>query len=133
MTTLKEILAQYEEEKRKAADRVAEVFEIEIKEELKRIGKELVYWEQYTPHFNDGDPCVFTVYGIYLPTDDEEESEIEQNGVMLADTYTLNIDQNLKSIIYPAESFLQEIYGDGVFVIVYADDRETIVEEVEHD
>lgn len=133
MTTLAEILAQYEEEKQKAAEQVAEVFEKEIKEELKRIGKEVVYWEQYTPHFNDGDPCVFTVYGIYLPTDDEDESDIEQDGVMLAETYTLGLDHKLGNIIYPAENFLQELYGDGVFVMVYADDRETVVEEVEHD
>ncbi|MCA9313677.1 hypothetical protein KDA08_05205 [Candidatus Saccharibacteria bacterium] len=133
MTTLIEILAQYEEEKQKTAEKVAEVFEKEIKEELKRIGKEVVYWKQYTPHFNDGDPCVFTVHGIYLPTDDDDVAEIKQDGLMLAETYSLGLDHKLDNIIYLAENFLQELYGDGVFVMVYADDRETVVEEVEHD
>lgn len=26
-------------------------------------------WEQYTPYFNDGEPCVFTVYGAWVRTD----------------------------------------------------------------
>lgn len=32
-----------------------------------------IYWTQYTPYFNDGDPCVFGVCDIYfniLPTED---------------------------------------------------------------
>lgn len=39
-----------------------------IREGLNRImeieGVERVYWTQYTPYFNDGDPCVFSVNGI---------------------------------------------------------------------
>jgi hypothetical protein len=26
-------------------------------------------WQQYTPYFNDGDPCEFSVYGLWVRTD----------------------------------------------------------------
>ncbi|GHJ49682.1 hypothetical protein Cs7R123_70240 [Catellatospora sp. TT07R-123] len=31
-------------------------------------------WRQYTPYFNDGDPCVFGIYGFWVRTaaDDDE-------------------------------------------------------------
>lgn len=39
-------------------------------------------WRQYTPYFNDGDPCVFSTYGVWVRTvtddkdpDDEDISD----------------------------------------------------------
>lgn len=32
-------------------------------------------WDEYTPHFNDGDECVFSVYFDSLRINDEEEPE----------------------------------------------------------
>ena len=50
-----------------------------------------VGWTQYTPHFNDGDPCVFRVHEFYATTktdmdfarvsrlyDDEEDKDLFQ-------------------------------------------------------
>lgn len=42
-------------------------------------------WRQYTPYFNDGDPCTFSVYGTWVRTDadrdvdDEYELEMESH------------------------------------------------------
>jgi hypothetical protein len=38
-----------------------------------------VLWRQYTPYFNDGDPCRFSVHDAYLRFDDtgEEEGDYE--------------------------------------------------------
>lgn len=42
-----------------------------------------VKWSQYTPHFNDGDPCVFGVNDMsgYIEGDDEYEGSISHYGV----------------------------------------------------
>lgn len=39
--------------------------------EVKAVG-----WTQYTPYFNDGDPCVFSVGEPYLSTKDADFSEV---------------------------------------------------------
>lgn len=30
-------------------------------------------WRQYTPHFNDGEPCIFGAHGFWVRTVDEED------------------------------------------------------------
>ncbi|WP_433233834.1 hypothetical protein [Actinomadura nitritigenes] len=40
-------------------------------------------WRQYTPYFNDGDPCVFGAYGVWVRTDADEQD---------ADQYDLEVD-----------------------------------------
>lgn len=34
-------------------------------------------WRQATPYFNDGDPCVFSVYGTWVRTDADDEVDDE--------------------------------------------------------
>lgn len=36
-----------------------------------------VHWTQYTPYFNDGDPCYFSVHEFYLALGEVEEEESE--------------------------------------------------------
>jgi hypothetical protein len=43
-----------------------------------------VHWSQYTPYFNDGDPCEFTVREVYVRLDDrfltdEEREELSED------------------------------------------------------
>lgn len=44
---------------------------------------ESVKWRQYTPYFNDGDPCVFGVYGpevlLDIMEEDDEEGDYGDN------------------------------------------------------
>lgn len=41
-------------------------------------GVESIYWTQYTPYFNDGDPCVFHVhFEPYINYDTEEDGDPE--------------------------------------------------------
>lgn len=40
-------------------------------------------WRQYTPYFNDGDPCTFSVHGTWVRTTDDvdaDEDELEMWG-----------------------------------------------------
>lgn len=55
-------------------------------------GFEAMRWRQYTPYFNDGDPCVFRIYEVYFRfvgmspiTEDEEGAYEEEDGF-----YTVN-------------------------------------------
>jgi len=44
-----------------------------------------IYWSQYTPYFNDGDECVFSVNDIYFTTFDWEDVDSpwgEDDGVI---------------------------------------------------
>lgn len=43
-------------------------------------GVEKVRWHQYTPYFNDGDPCVFGVYAprVKLRGDEDEEFDYDE-------------------------------------------------------
>jgi hypothetical protein len=34
-------------------------------------------WHQYTPYFNDGDPCVFSAYGAWVHTAEKTDSDID--------------------------------------------------------
>lgn len=43
-------------------------------------GVTAVRWRQYTPYFNDGDPCEFTVDGIYVRLTPLEEEDDEECG-----------------------------------------------------
>ncbi|MEV5140333.1 hypothetical protein AB0K71_06010 [Streptomyces syringium] len=35
-------------------------------------------WRQYTPYFNDGDPCTFDVYGTWVRTTDDEDADEDE-------------------------------------------------------
>lgn len=34
-------------------------------------------WSQYTPYFNDGDPCVFSVHGVWIQTTEDRQEDSE--------------------------------------------------------
>lgn len=39
-----------------------------------------IRWTQYTPYFNDGDACVFSVHGIYVYPKPEGDDERDDSG-----------------------------------------------------
>jgi hypothetical protein len=52
-------------------------------------GIEAVRWEQYTPYFNDGDPCVFGVGEVRVKIAGHEEGGDYDNGFLTTyDTHT---------------------------------------------
>ncbi|MGK5533348.1 hypothetical protein [Streptomyces sp. URMC 129] len=46
-------------------------------------------WRQYTPYFNDGDPCVFSAYGVWVRTDADTDVD---------DRYELWLDGTHRSL-----------------------------------
>ncbi|MBX9392229.1 hypothetical protein K4749_01110 [Streptomyces sp. TRM72054] len=35
-------------------------------------------WRQYTPYFNDGDPCEFSAHGLWVRTTDDEDADEDE-------------------------------------------------------
>jgi hypothetical protein len=95
-------------------------------------------WKQYTPSFNDGDPCRFTccarwpyINGLnpdysYKCEDDEELDDDEEK---LAKVKTQNFDEILKAVTAHLSQFeeedLETMYGDSVKIIVTREGVET--------
>ena len=78
---------------------------------------ESVSWRQYTPYFNDGDPCYFRV-GEFEPEFDGDEDEASNDAVYeLADELP--------------EEVLESVFGDHVKITATRDGFE--VTEYEHD
>lgn len=89
-----------------------------------------VKWEQYTPYFNDGDPCEFRLNGIYTfktqeAFENEEESMYNIEGA--EESYGEEPQTSLKQI----EDILEDVFGDHATVAVSRE--KIVVEECEHD
>lgn len=46
-------------------------------------------WSQYTPYFNDGDPCVFSAHSVWVRTDTDADVE-NDDGENDEDTFTMD-------------------------------------------
>ena len=94
---------------------------------------EAITWTQYTPYFNDGEPCEFSAHLDYPGAEFKGESyyeveEVEEayDGVKgIADEVT-----ELTSSLYPFEDTLRRVLGEGK-VYLYRDRID--VEEYDHD
>lgn len=100
-------------------------------------------WTQYTPHFNDGDPCEFGVYDLYAAKvgekrDDNEDPEGDESGYQgsyhwkeMFGKGTAKELEKLEEVFQKAETELEAAFGDHVEVIV---DRKGVhVNEYDHD
>lgn len=98
-----------------------------------------VTWEQYTPYFNDGDECTFSVNEpTFVPLVVREQEEDE-------DDYDYRYDSGMKEnadmtavsrFITKHDDLMQALYGDHVQVLVKRNKEGGIVvevEEYEHD
>jgi hypothetical protein len=107
---------------------------------------EYITWTQYTPGFNDGEPCEFGVNGPYIrlkgdPFDDEDDYDegtyipsewsrknYPKDAAKFDEKYGthLNSIQKAKSVAESIigcmdESVLNMMYGDGSKIKIYAD------------
>jgi hypothetical protein len=92
-------------------------------------------WTQYTPYFNDGDPCVFSVHDLEVYDETIQEAD---------DDYTEGVDvgwgegrarypdiAEISGVLSNAEDLLLEMFGDHCRITVQADGIS--VEEYDHD
>lgn len=101
-------------------------------------GVKNVRWTQYTPYFNDGDPCEFSTNAGYADLnwdggedeeDDEETETVKAETVEVPEGAEDEFQEVLASI---DDSFYKDLFGDHVEVTVSRDGTIN-VEEYEHD
>jgi len=104
---------------------------------------EKVKWTQYTPYFNDGEPCVFSVGDIYVRSNKSTEEEGEEDeGFEYISSYNKKVPDGFSAEAWAAlnelsdalsgmHDVLEEAFGDHVQVFVTREGIE--VEEYEHD
>lgn len=88
-------------------------------------GLEAIQWTQYTPSFNDGDPCVFSVgdpsYKIHDPTvkESEEEDADDEQDDDFQDSYSIKnsvLQKKLKNFEKKFEDIgdvFEDVFGDN--------------------
>ena len=101
---------------------------------------EAVKWHQYTPYFNDGDTCTFSLHGVYFRFEGVKEDAGDYEDGFL-DTYTIKIAnltnvqmeilENFEEELGHLEELLEEAIGDHMEVTLNAEGIET--EEYSHD
>lgn len=93
---------------------------------------EAVKWTQYTPYFNDGDPCVFHVGETYARVDgvegDDDDGFTDSWSLEGAPKEAIRV---LGETLGSLEDVLEVVFGDHAEVIATRD--ELRVEEYDHD
>lgn len=128
--------------KRKAAEEAASLAKAHLSEQLGKVFVQYpdllaVRWNQYTPHFNDGDKCVFSVWDAYikLATTKEDEGDYEDgfvDGWRDEDPLTAPTKAVRAAIASLDEEDMQHVFGDHVQVTASRDGT-FAVDEYEHD
>lgn len=116
-----------------------------------------IAWTQYSPHFNDGDECVFGVNSVaalsFIPSRtaydyeellqemDEDDEGIPENAYAISDYSSFNENalnknelaaiKNVLNFIETNEELMQDLYGNHVEVIFSQDDLQ--VNDYDHD
>lgn len=94
-----------------------------------------IYWSQYIPYFNDGDPCVFSVGDICFNPCEHEEIEFphwgdDQDEDENADfsSYGKNASPELiaamnefEKFLHGIDDYLEERYGANAFIKLHRD------------
>ena len=88
-----------------------------------------VQWVQYTPYFNDGDPCVFRAYtrGVMLTTDEGEVDDFDFD-----EHYGHKFAKAVEKMLDTAEDVLEVAFGESSKVTCHRDGK-IAVDEYDHD
>lgn len=97
-----------------------------------------IRWRQYSPYFNDGYPCVFSLQGVeYQLANKEYEEDSDSDDWEYVShwkkdkTETDLAVESIKDTLNLNEDILEAVFGDGVQVIVTKDGID--VEDYDHD
>ena len=84
-------------------------------------------WTQYTPFFNDGEECTFSVHELNHVNGEYYDSYDDDNVV------DENVVEQFQSVLSSVpDDFYRDLFGDHVLVTVHRDGR-IEVEEYDHD
>ena len=102
---------------------------------------EAVRWEQYTPYFNDGETCTFSLHGVHFKLNSVKEGAKADYDDDFFDSYSIKnvgltesqveVLQSFEEELGHLEELLEEAIGDHMQVTLNAEGIET--EEYSHD
>lgn len=144
---INEARAAYEKAMEEASSSIQEEIGKALAEAMKTLPEEYTHikWRQYTPYFNDGDTCTFSVHEPYLISDSEDDYHGD-DGLELSEWY---VNHDIKEGRKPAEfkeqveplltlwdslseDVLERAFGDHVRVTVTRDGT-VEVDDCDHD
>ena len=124
-----------------------------IKQELLELFKEVleksnyvnrIYWYQYTPYFNDGEPCEFGVYDIWFQTDPEEDMDMDEeySFSVWSEEYKDYHDHpkeehqmyyELTETVQSLGDVLESVFGDHAHISYTKGDEDFLIDHYYHD
>lgn len=137
---LNDIVTSYNRELRQLKETMGQRFQGELKTAFKGLfaaypNVRAIGWTQYTPYFNDGDPCVFSVNDLYVldHTVDEDETDIHEGVDMgWGDGPRLYPEiARIAETLQASNDLLLEMFGDHCKITVTPAGID--VDEYEHD
>ena len=75
---------------------------------------ENIFWSQYTPYFNDGESCEFSVYDVFITLKsnaEDEDFDDDSEGSSIYDNYDL---ERLKKKIAEIEAWKKDPRGEAI-------------------
>lgn len=135
MNEIESLLAEYKEIKSNMKNKLSESFKSYIKTYFDKNPEiKTIFWNQYTPYFNDGDTCTFSVYDAY-ETNCEDTSQLSSWGEYEGEDENVTVDycSEIGSVICSneMEEVMYDMFGDHVRVFCTRDGFE--VQELSHD
>lgn len=149
MSKVTTLIANYTEQKKKFMDIMQSEFKVYVKEFFDENPEiEVIKWVQYTPYFNDGEPCVFRVndptfsnsdpenVNSYGELDEEVENEFAFQGTWCIPDSLKNKEKvfdEFSSLICSSEmeDVMLAMFGDHVEVTCTRDN--ITVNDYDHD
>jgi hypothetical protein len=143
------MVEQYNKLKAEMVEEGKKVFKDSFKDFFESNPKIVAFsWTQYTPYFNDGEPCYFGVGDIW-PLTEKGLEDFKESGRGYAEEYSVGtygedkykegldeeelktVDDFASTIMSLPNEIFEDLFGDGVSVLATREGFE--VEDYEHD
>ena len=139
VTRLNDVMTDFNKRMRLMKEEMSKQFQNELKTIFKEVFEtypnvKKMAWTQYTPYFNDGDACIFSVYDIYVcdETCDPEDNFYDWLDISWGDgknKYPMITE--IQKMMSQSEDILLLLFGDHAKITVTPEGID--VEEYEHD
>jgi hypothetical protein len=100
---------------------------------------EFIRWNQYTPFFNDGDPCTFSVHGVHSWSfSDNDEIVDEEEDYFYPSEFETDYPgfsaamRRIEFLLTSNEKILYSLFDDHAQVIAYRNGEVVADEYVDH-
>lgn len=125
-------LQVFNERKKLLIKELQEQFPVMFKELFDKYpNAESISWNQYTPYFNDGDECIFSVHNDNLEVNNQQSWDLDEDSEVYGEFEA--IEEDFKTVLQTIpDDFYRDLFGDHVQVTI--NKNGTIdTEEYDHD